>query len=266
MIFVDPLFQQSLVRVVRRYNFADDSSSSPSSELAWSGLPVVFDEVFTGLNRLGRFTSASFLDVHPDISVHAKLLTGGLLPLSITTASQSIFDAFWGDSKSEALLHGHSYTAHAVGCHVANTSLETMERAKKGPEWKGFREQWTLDQQHRTPTDTVGTSGENRLWSMWSQQFVHELSKHERVEYVNALGSVLAVSLVDEAGSGYTSSAAVGLRDALLHDASTSEVQIHSRILGNVIYLMASMTAQREHLSAVEAAFVEKLQVVTNAR
>jgi dethiobiotin synthetase/adenosylmethionine--8-amino-7-oxononanoate aminotransferase len=261
MIFVDPLFQQSLVRVVRRYNFADEPSSSPPSELAWSGLPVVFDEVFTGLYRLGRFTSASFLDVHPDISVHAKLLTGGLLPLSITTASQSIFDTFWGDEKSEALLHGHSYTAHAVGCHVANTSLETMERANNGPEWRGFREQWTLDAEH----GTARTSGEDRLWSMWTKPFVHELSKHERVEYVNALGSVLAVSLVDEGGSGYTSSAAVGLRDALLHDVQASQVQIHSRILGNVIYLMASMTAKREHLAAVEAAFTDKLQAVANA-
>lgn len=60
---------------------------------------------------------------------------------------------------------------------------------------------------------------------------------------------------------GYTSSAAVGLRDALLHDVSESQIQIHSRILGNVIYLMASMTAKREHLAAVEAAFIEKLEM-----
>jgi dethiobiotin synthetase/adenosylmethionine--8-amino-7-oxononanoate aminotransferase len=65
---------------------------------------------------------------------------------------------------------------------------------------------------------------------------------------------------------GYTSSAAVGLRDALLDEASKSQVQIHSRILGNVIYLMASMTAKREHLTAVEAAFTEKLQMAGKGR
>jgi dethiobiotin synthetase/adenosylmethionine--8-amino-7-oxononanoate aminotransferase len=197
MIFVDPLFQQSLVRVVRRYDFICNIQSLllPSEdELAWSGLPVVFDEVFTGLYRLGRFTSASFLGVHPDISVHAKLLTGGLLPLSITTASASIFDAFWGDEKSEALLHGHSYTAHAVGCHVANKSLDTMKKAEKSEEWKGFKKPWNTD----------GTA-DTGCWSMWSKDFVYNLSMHKSVGYVNALGSVLAVSLVDKEGSGTSS-------------------------------------------------------------
>jgi dethiobiotin synthetase/adenosylmethionine--8-amino-7-oxononanoate aminotransferase len=190
-IFVDPLFQQSLVRVVRRYNFSSSTEllTRGDDELAWSGLPVVFDEVFTGLYRLGRFTSSCFLDVHPDISVHAKLLTGGLLPLSVTIASASIFDAFWGDEKAEALLHGHSYTAHAVGCHVANTSLDTMEWASKGKEWKGFREQWVVG---------VNTG----CWSMWSKDFVHGISMQDGVQYANALGSVLAVSLVDQGGSG----------------------------------------------------------------
>ncbi|KAF1834787.1 bifunctional dethiobiotin synthetase/adenosylmethionine-8-amino-7-oxononanoate aminotransferase [Decorospora gaudefroyi] len=197
MMFVDPLFQQSLVHVVRRYDFSSGASPpSPSTgtdELAWSGLPVVFDEVFTGLYRLGRFTSASFLNLHPDISVHAKLLTGGLLPLSITAASTSIFQAFWGDEKAEALLHGHSYTAHAVGCHVANTSLQTTKRAKNGEEWAAFKQQWA-------PAER--TNDEHHLWSAWSKRFVYQLSKHPSVEFVNALGSVLAVSIVDEAGSG----------------------------------------------------------------
>ncbi|KAF1362755.1 PLP-dependent transferase [Lizonia empirigonia] len=187
MIFVDPLFQQSLARVVRCYNFCTSSETTPpafESEHAWTGLPVMFDEVFTGLYRLGRFSSASYLDVHPDISVHAKLLTGGLLPLSITAASDSIFQAFWGDEKSEALLHDHSYTAHPIGF------LQTMGQYQKG----------------------------------------------------------------------YTSSAAVGLRDALLF--GHSNVPIHSRILGNVIYLMASMTTMPSQLRTVEEAFRQKLDAM----
>jgi dethiobiotin synthetase/adenosylmethionine--8-amino-7-oxononanoate aminotransferase len=208
MIFVDPLFQQSLVNVVRQYNFSPSSSSSATSNNrspsppskdsnSWSGLPVVFDEVFTGLNRLGRFSSGSFLGVHPDISVHAKLLTGGLLPLAITTASESIFEAFWGDEKSEALLHGHSYTAHAVGCHIANTSLDAVREVDGSVEWKSFRKQWPASERKEM------TEGESEtLWSMWSKDFVYAVSKHERVDFVNTLGSVLAVSLVDRSGSG----------------------------------------------------------------
>lgn len=59
---------------------------------------------------------------------------------------------------------------------------------------------------------------------------------------------------------GYTSSAAVGLRDALLFDHS--KVQIHSRILGNVIYLMASMTTTQKQLEVVEETFLAKLDAM----
>jgi dethiobiotin synthetase/adenosylmethionine--8-amino-7-oxononanoate aminotransferase len=215
MIFVDPLFQQSLVRVVRRYDFSSSSKGATpveADEHTWSGLPVVFDEVFTGLYRLGRFSSASYLGVHPDISVHAKLLTGGLLPLSITAASESIFRAFWGDNKSDALLHGHSYTAHPVGCHVANVSLETMHNLQSSPTWQGFKEDW--DGVGVVREDEGATNGRQSIsakpvqpnaevmWSMWSRDFVLALSNHKRVDCVNALGSVLAVTLVDTSGSG----------------------------------------------------------------
>jgi dethiobiotin synthetase/adenosylmethionine--8-amino-7-oxononanoate aminotransferase len=202
MIFVDPLFQQALVHVVRRYDFNPPPSTFPPTQVsqtskldehAWSGLPVVFDEVFTGLDRLGRFSSGSFLGVHPDISVHAKLLTGGLLPLAITTASKSVFEAFWGDEKSEALLHGHSYTAHAVGCHIANTSLDAVKEIEGSGGWEGFKNEWKKDE---------GGVKDEALWSMWSKDFVYAVSKHKRVDFVNALGSVLAVSLKDSAGSG----------------------------------------------------------------
>jgi dethiobiotin synthetase/adenosylmethionine--8-amino-7-oxononanoate aminotransferase len=205
MLFVDPLFQHTLVQVVRGYNFDPAKKAKGTleeDEHAWSGLPVVFDEVFTGLYRLGRFASASFLGVYPDISVHAKLLTGGLLPLSITTASESIFQAFWGDEKSEALLHGHSYTAHAVGCQVANVSLAAAEKAQKSEEWKTFREQWKKPEESQFGDESSAGYDSRGLWSMWSRRFVIEVSKHERVAHVNALGSVLSVLLVDTAGSG----------------------------------------------------------------
>lgn len=210
MLFVDPLFQQSLVRVVRRYNFstAADVVAPAHDEQSWAGLPVMFDEVFTGLYRLGRFTSASFLDVYPDISIHAKLLTGGLLPLSITAASQSIFDAFWGEEKSDALLHGHSYTAHPLGCHIANTSLETMaELDTMDFAWRGYKRDWMFSDSMQRPEDRSVWADQDKsksghVWSMWSQRFVCHLSNHESVSHVNALGSVLAVSLIDKSGSG----------------------------------------------------------------
>ncbi|THW87942.1 PLP-dependent transferase [Aureobasidium pullulans] len=243
MLFSDPLFQHILVKVTREQcpELYGNAETTPDSELGWKGVPVVFDEVFTGLYRLGRFSSSSFVDVQPDISVHAKLLTGGLLPLCTTLASESIFEAFLSPEKSDALLHGHSYTAHAVGCDIAKYSLKTMQEMDEGSTWTSFKSAWKQEE---------GDSKQN-LWSMWSQDFVRELSLRSNVESVFALGSVLAISLKDPAGSGYTSTAATGLRDTLLHDSS-EENAIHSRVLGNVLYLMASMTTTPETIASIQ--------------
>ncbi|THW60515.1 PLP-dependent transferase [Aureobasidium pullulans] len=243
MLFSDPLFQHILVKVTREQcpELYGNAEATPDSELGWKGVPVVFDEVFTGLHRLGRFSSSSFVDVQPDISVHAKLLTGGLLPLCTTLASESIFEAFLSPEKSDALLHGHSYTAHAVGCDIAKYSLKTMQEMDEGSTWTSFKSAWKQEE---------GDSKQN-LWSMWSQDFVRELSLRSNVESVFALGSVLAISLKDPAGSGYTSTAATGLRDTLLHDSS-EENAIHSRVLGNVLYLMASMTTTPETIASIQ--------------
>ncbi|KAF2009966.1 PLP-dependent transferase [Aaosphaeria arxii CBS 175.79] len=263
MLFVDPLFQRTLVDVVRKYTFSPTSSPIPEDQATWTGLPVVFDEVFTGLYRLGRYTAASFLDVHPDITCNAKLLTGGLLPLSVTVASSSIFEAFWGDEKSDALLHGHSYTAHAIGCHVANTSLSEMDNLHRGAEWRAYKEAWGREAGvERDGRVNSGSEREAASWSMWSKDTVTELSNHARVEGVIALGSVLAVTLKDLAGSGYTSTAALSLRDDLL-SGGDEDIRIHSRVLGNVLYLMASMTSKRDDLRAIEKVLLRKLDEVS---
>lgn len=101
MNFIDPLFQKLLVAACRS-----------------RGIPVIADEVFSGLWRLGHPSACGALGVAPDIACYAKLLTAGVVPLSVTLASDAVFAAFEGDSKAEALLHGHSYTAHPAGCQV----------------------------------------------------------------------------------------------------------------------------------------------------
>lgn len=175
-----------------------NSDFDNSAQLSWSGLPVISDEVFTGIYRLGCFNSSQLLEFEPDISVHAKLLTGGLLPLSVTLASQSIFDAFLGNEKSAALLHGHSYTAHPVGCEVALKSLEMFKDMHERGHWKQFKSSWMKE------VDSLdGTEEQHHpFWSTWSRDFIVRLSHDEKVEGVIALGSVFAFSLRDAQGGG----------------------------------------------------------------
>lgn len=215
-----------------------DGRSSNAADIDWSGLPVIFDEVFTGLFRLGRFTSSSFLRVHPDISVHAKLLTGGLVPLATTVASESIFNTFISDDKTDALLHGHSYTAHPVGCQVAVESLNELLAMERNGHWnwaKRDNDPRSLEHQKAGAFHSC-----DQVWSVWPTALVDELSRQtESVSGVWALGSVLAVHLKDDAGAGYSSNAAVTLRDALMRGEPEGPWNVHCRVLGNVLYLMA---------------------------
>lgn len=124
--------------------------------------------------------------------MHAKLLTGGLVPLAATVASESIYDVFLGDEKRDALLHGHSYTAHAVGCAVAEASVKELLRIEGGEDWEAFRAPWGKKKVESVPGEKQG------VWSMWSPTFLDSVSRRGEVESVVALGSVLAIKLRDE--------------------------------------------------------------------
>ncbi|XWX01772.1 hypothetical protein V2A60_009801 [Cordyceps javanica] len=278
MAFVDPLFQRTLVKVIRRspHLFTDEHGVSPRTEASkeWSGLPVLFDEVFTGLYRLGRFTPSTFLGVEPDVSVNAKLLTGGLVPLSTTMASEDIFNVFRSREKVDALLHGHSYTAHPIGCQVGIESLKAMQRMERRGEWDWAKNQgWVAPRRPEScspappslaskTTTPPGQGGQ--VWSVWPLDLVESLSRMKtRVDGVWALGSVLAVHLRDEAGAGYSSNAALGLRAALAQGeaaGSNGPWNVHSRVLGNVIYLMASQTTTREGVEQLSNLLVKSLE------
>ena len=185
MIFVDPLFQRVLVDVIRGKN------QSRSSD--WSGMPVIFDEVFVGLHRLGLQSAGPFLGVNPDISVNAKIVTGGLVSLTATLASEHILNAFIGDEKAEALLHGHSYTAHAVGCEVANETLKMVDQLEASPNWKAARSKWI---------DSKG----GFFWSFWDPNFVNAISSVGSVEEVMSLGCVLVIKFKDAGSGGFSCS------------------------------------------------------------
>ncbi|KAJ7328822.1 PLP-dependent transferase [Mycena albidolilacea] len=239
MIFVDPLFQRILVDVVRARD--ESPATEPGS---WRGLPVIYDEVFVGLYRLGMQSTIPLLGATPDISVNAKILTGGLVPLATTLASDSIFRAFYGPDKAEALLHGHSYTAHALGCEVANESMKLIEKATQSEAWLAAQARW----------QEPGTR--NSVWSFWDPEFVQTVSSMDTVAEVMALGTVLAIKVKDS-GAGYVSQSAQTLLQSLkvTDSESPSEVpdfSVHFRTLGNVAYFMTSLNTAPETIRILE--------------
>ncbi|KAL2427111.1 Bifunctional dethiobiotin synthetase/adenosylmethionine-8-amino-7-oxononanoate aminotransferase [Exophiala dermatitidis] len=301
MIFVDPLFQRSLISIIRSNpeligTPTDQSnvnaSTTTSTATNWSGLPVIADEVFTGLYRLGRASSSSFLtsptdnvtpstakqpqsllpaSIAPDISVHAKLLTAGLLPLALTTASESIFQTFLSESKTDALLHGHSYTAHPIGCMVANKALDEYRRMDTDGSWDVFKQSWLVAPPASTTTTTTSststsstsssspsTSSSPNVYSVWSPSLVERLSHHPRIHGSFALGTVLVLKLASE-GSGYTSTASSSLQSRLLTLLDAEGCGIHSRVLGDIVYFMTSLITTQEQVERLSKTILQAL-------
>ncbi|KIM84796.1 hypothetical protein PILCRDRAFT_817597 [Piloderma croceum F 1598] len=242
MIFVDPLFQRILVDVVR---------GSSGSSNSWTGLPIIFDEVFVGLYRIGMESTGPLLGVYPDISVNAKILTGGLVPMAITLASDSIFKAFMSNNKTDALLHGHSYTAHPIGCAVANKTLDIIEKLVETQHWTDAQEKWVK----------TSCGGRNNVWSFWDPDFVNTLSRMPKVDELMTLGTVLAIKFKDEQG-GYGSHSAQTLlqsiKGSVLDEQSVSPAPggapfgINYRTLGNVAYFMTSLNTPSATIRSVE--------------
>ncbi len=189
MYLVDPLFQRVLVRECRKL-----------------GMAIVYDEVFAGCWRLGVPSCVDLLGVSPDIAAYAKLLTGGVMPLSLTLATQETFEGFLGDSKADALLHGHSFTGNPLGCAAALYALDRYE------------------------------SGDTTSQCAWPEARVAALSNSPRVVRSVALGTCLAVELGSSEGTGYDSTA----ESAKIAERLRSDYGLFVRVLGPVIYAMTS--------------------------
>lgn len=120
MVLYRPEFLEKLVLTVRKF-----------------GILVIFDEVFTGFYRTGRFFAMDHLkkageewraEVIPDILCISKGITGGFMPLALTVTTEEIYDAFLSDDFGRAFIHGHSYTGNPIGCSAACKSVEILLR------------------------------------------------------------------------------------------------------------------------------------------
>lgn len=87
-------------------------------------LLLIADEIFTGFGRTGTLFACEQAGIVPDLVTLSKALTGGTLPLAATVARRHVFEAFWSDQTSQALLHGPTYMGNPLACAAANASLD----------------------------------------------------------------------------------------------------------------------------------------------
>jgi adenosylmethionine-8-amino-7-oxononanoate aminotransferase len=123
-VVIEPLVQgaagmlMTTAREVRR--LADASRAA--------GLLLICDEVATGFGRTGALFASAGCGIRPDLLCLGKGLTGGYLPMSVTVASQRVYNAFLGPDLGErTFYHGHSYGGNALAAAVALRHLRLMQ-------------------------------------------------------------------------------------------------------------------------------------------
>ena len=87
---------------------------------------LVSDEVITGFGRTGKMFGLEHWNVQPDLMQFAKAITSGYFPLGGIGLSDEVASVM-NDSKSP-WMHAYTYSAHPVGCAVALSMLDIIEK------------------------------------------------------------------------------------------------------------------------------------------
>jgi adenosylmethionine---8-amino-7-oxononanoate aminotransferase len=181
-----------------------------------AGVHLIADEVLTGFGRTGPLFACERADVSPDLMCLSKGLTGGTLPLGVTAATESIYDAFRSEDRRRTFFHGHSFTANPIACAAALASLELFDEESE-------------DDRIRIEVAHV--------------RHLERLRGHPAVSTVRQIGTVAAVEL--KAQAGYLSEIGRELAAyALEHD-------VLLRPLGNVAYILPPYCITDDELATV---------------
>jgi adenosylmethionine-8-amino-7-oxononanoate aminotransferase len=91
------------------------------------GVLLICDEVITGFGRTGRMFATEHWGVVPDITVVAKALTSGYLPIGAAIATQRVADAFLGSDQA-AFNHRITFGGNPASCAAGLANLDILER------------------------------------------------------------------------------------------------------------------------------------------
>ncbi|SDE84491.1 adenosylmethionine-8-amino-7-oxononanoate aminotransferase [Dyadobacter soli] len=170
------------------------------------GMLLVQDEIFVGFGRTGRMFAADHLTEKPDIMCLSKGLTGGTMPLGVTTCTADIHEAFRTDNVYGTLFHGHSFTANPLACRAALASLHLLKSAE--------------------------TQAAIARIAHQHAQFRARVATHAIIHSVRQCGVILAMNLGDDGADSYFRNQCKPVFGALLQKG------ILLRPLGNVLYLV----------------------------
>lgn len=186
----------------------------------------IADEVFTGFGRTGKMFASHYLNNKPDIMAMSKGITGGTLPLGVTSCSEKILTPFKNNDSTKTFYHGHSYTANPLACAAANASFEIL-------------------------TGELCQENIARI-SRQQREFIKNL-KHAHVKHARTLGTILAIELHSQELTSYTNSTRKRIYKFFLDN------NILMRPLGNVLYVVPPYVITEKELQHIHETILEFL-------
>ncbi|MCO4795516.1 MAG: adenosylmethionine--8-amino-7-oxononanoate transaminase [Bacteriovoracaceae bacterium] len=188
MKFQDPKVLREILKAVKEKNII-----------------TIADEILTGFYRTGKRFASDHVDFYPDIMCLSKALTGGMVPLALTLVNKKVYSSFYSDSKNKALLYGHSFCGNAIGCALANKSIEILERAEVQN-----KIQYICKKQ-------------NQFCNQFNKRFNYKAS---------SLGTILAIEYTNQERSGYFNNFSSEISNYFMKH------KVILRPLGNKLYFM----------------------------
>jgi adenosylmethionine-8-amino-7-oxononanoate aminotransferase len=188
----------------------------------------IADEVFTGFGRTGKLFASHHLNMKPDIMALSKGVTGGAMPLGITTCSQEVLRPFESENFLKTFFHGHSYTANPLACAAANASFGIL-----------------MSDECARNIARVGKRHE---------QFMISVQEHPAIEDVRVLGTILAIELKTPESTSYENNIRKKIYPYFLDRG------ILLRPLGNVVYILPPYIITDDELAQVYSTIETFLQ------
>lgn len=191
---------------------------------------TIADEVMTGFGKTGKTFAMDYAKQKPDMMCLSKALTGGTIPMAITTFTQEIFEAFYDDDINKALFHGHTFTANPTGCAAALASLELLQT----PEMQSNLER--VNASHLA--------------------FQEHIKTHPKVTATRVLGVIFALEIKKESDESYYGT----MRNKLYNFFIENGVIL--RPVGNIVYILPPYIMTNEQLQKVYQVVENALEIV----
>jgi len=191
---------------------------------------TIADEVMTGFGKTGKNFACDYLQTQPDMMCLSKALTGGTIPMAITTFTQQIFDGFYDNDVNKAFFHGHTFTANPTGCAAALASMQLLE---SDPMQQNIQR---VNKRHLA--------------------FQQKIAQHPRVKTTRVLGVIFAMEFKTESAESYYGT----FRNKLYNFFIENGVIL--RPVGNIVYILPPYIISDDQLEKVYQTIEKALEEV----